>query len=698
MAQAPRDAACRDGDTAAAPAPSLPLLGYALCSAALMALLGDVPCPPHRGAELPETALAANAILAKCGRPRLWFVLGPTAAGKSDFATALARCLEATPHPHTSVLRAHVVNCDASQLHSGLPIATNKPSATDLGAATHHLVGVLPNRTQDGTAAEDGTASPPPPGVPAPFTVGAFVRLAVPLIEGLLREDPGNVVIVCGGTAYYAMALLLEAYPSSGASQSSSADGVPSATAVAGSGHPCEDNVTQKESLWQQLHRIAPVTAKRFHPADVRRIATALEAVRSVHVRNAAEGEDGCPDDSPPALSNAWCLRRCWRDLAVPPVFVWVDAADRGVLDGRIDRRVTAMVRRGLVDEVVRHLCRLRRAPSAAVNGLIDEALFVSGAESAIGFKEMARKQELLAIIAEEEGAVATTAKEETNHGMRGADGCADDVHARVMSRISPLVAAASVEQIASPSAGDGSIGDGGPHQAAPRSNWLDAALDDIRTATRRYARQQQQFLSNRLAPLAAGLLPPGHTWRCDGSRATAACDFIARRMGYEGGAPPAVECVATLPNAGGCTPLEPLAAAQHSESTKQASSTSIVTRCNKDGVNVAQLRPRPTMRRCDECTWLSELTRGEPVEAASDWRGTAAAAPVERHVIIAEGEAWERHESSKRHRSAVRRVTQPSTLWPKRLRPLAEGAQDNTTESQDRTNGIGAGIGTTPP
>jgi tRNA dimethylallyltransferase len=51
-----------------------------------------------------------------------------------------------------------IINSDAMQMYSGLPIITNKPTASEMGGVPHHLLGFL--------------------GLPEVYRVGQFVKLA----------------------------------------------------------------------------------------------------------------------------------------------------------------------------------------------------------------------------------------------------------------------------------------------------------------------------------------------------------------------------------------------------------------------------------------------------------------------------------------------------------------------------------------
>ena len=71
------------------------------------------------------------------------FILGPTGCGKSAVAVALAQRLGA----------AEIVSADAYQIYKKMPVLTAAPSAEELAAVPHHLVGVL-EPTEPNDAAE----------------------------------------------------------------------------------------------------------------------------------------------------------------------------------------------------------------------------------------------------------------------------------------------------------------------------------------------------------------------------------------------------------------------------------------------------------------------------------------------------------------------------------------------------------------
>ena len=102
------------------------------------------------------------------------FIAGPTAAGKSAAAMALA-----------SRIGGEIVNADAMQVYRDLRIVTARPSPQDEAAVPHHLYGVL-----------DGAAR---------CSAGRWARMAVETIKGAAAR--GRAAILVGGTGLYFRAL-----------------------------------------------------------------------------------------------------------------------------------------------------------------------------------------------------------------------------------------------------------------------------------------------------------------------------------------------------------------------------------------------------------------------------------------------------------------------------------------------------------
>src|SRR5215467_13671754 len=64
---------------------------------------------------------------------RAFFIVGPTASGKSELAADVAR-----------EIGAEIVSADAFQIYGGLDLLTAKPESSTLAKAPHHLIGTIP--------------------------------------------------------------------------------------------------------------------------------------------------------------------------------------------------------------------------------------------------------------------------------------------------------------------------------------------------------------------------------------------------------------------------------------------------------------------------------------------------------------------------------------------------------------------------
>ncbi len=105
---------------------------------------------------------------------RAFFIVGPTATGKSDLAADLA-----------CELGAEVVSADAFQVYRGLDLLSAKPDAATLAKAPHHLIGTIP-------LAEEMNAE-------------KFRRAASRAMDEI--NSRGKLAIVVGGSGLYIKAL-----------------------------------------------------------------------------------------------------------------------------------------------------------------------------------------------------------------------------------------------------------------------------------------------------------------------------------------------------------------------------------------------------------------------------------------------------------------------------------------------------------
>src|SRR5713226_419301 len=64
--------------------------------------------------------------------PRTFFIVGPTATGKSEVAADVAHEVD-----------AEIVSADAFQIYRGLDLLTAKPDSATIAKAPHHLIGAM---------------------------------------------------------------------------------------------------------------------------------------------------------------------------------------------------------------------------------------------------------------------------------------------------------------------------------------------------------------------------------------------------------------------------------------------------------------------------------------------------------------------------------------------------------------------------
>jgi tRNA A37 N6-isopentenylltransferase MiaA len=105
---------------------------------------------------------------------RVFFIVGPTAVGKSELAADVARNLD-----------AEIVSADAFQIYGGLDLLTAKPAAATLAKVPHHLIGTM--------------------SILQAMNAEKFRRAALRAIDEIHAH--GKLAIVVGGSGLYIKAL-----------------------------------------------------------------------------------------------------------------------------------------------------------------------------------------------------------------------------------------------------------------------------------------------------------------------------------------------------------------------------------------------------------------------------------------------------------------------------------------------------------
>jgi len=220
---------------------------------------------------------------------KIFFIVGPTAIGKSDVAISLAQ-----------KINGEIVSCDSMQVYKEINIASNKPSDADLKKIPHHLVNIL--------------------SIEEEFNVARFNRLACEAIDTI--HSNGRVPIVVGGSGLYMQILL---------------DGI-------FEGAPKDDQlrlhlqVLAEEKGAEHLHVLLKEkdahAAENIHPNNVKRIIRALEV---------------CMTKEAPISSVQKNREGLWGKHDVQ---IYGLNCERARLYEKINQRVEKMFEQGLVAEI----------------------------------------------------------------------------------------------------------------------------------------------------------------------------------------------------------------------------------------------------------------------------------------------------------------------------------------------------------
>jgi tRNA dimethylallyltransferase len=229
---------------------------------------------------------------------RAFFIVGPTATGKSELAADVAR--------ETS---AEIVSADAFQIYRGLDLLTAKPDGATLAKTPHHLIGTVP-LTEEMNAEK-------------------FRCAALCAIDEI--NSRGKPAIVVGGSGLYIKALThgLAPLPES------------------------DPKLREKlaalslDELRSRVVELDPGTAQKIDTKNRRRLVRALEiCLLSGKPASEVVAEGGL---SAEALAKADDSGRPGSSVPATGVFV---VRDREELYERVNQRVEIMFERGVIEEV----------------------------------------------------------------------------------------------------------------------------------------------------------------------------------------------------------------------------------------------------------------------------------------------------------------------------------------------------------
>ena len=218
-------------------------------------------------------------------------ITGPTASGKTALSLALAEALG-----------AEIISCDSMQIYKRMDIGTAKATAEEQSRVPHHLIDLVDPDEQ--YSAEDYRAD----------ALAAARDIAA----------RGKLPLFVGGTGLY----------------------IDTVMRAPGAGSPPSDPEIRErltrfadeagaDALWQRLYELDPESAEKTHKNNLRRVVRALEIYE-------ASGKTKSYFD---ALSRS-------SSPEAEVFMITLDFHDRELLYSRVNERVDAMVKEGLIPEV----------------------------------------------------------------------------------------------------------------------------------------------------------------------------------------------------------------------------------------------------------------------------------------------------------------------------------------------------------
>ena len=221
---------------------------------------------------------------------RAFFIVGPTATGKSELGADVAR-----------EVNAEIISADAFQIYCGLDLLTAKPDASTLANAPHHLIGTMPLYEE--------------------VNAEKYRRAATHAINEI--NSRGRLAIILGGSGLYIKALTHGLAPLPGADPKLRE----------------KLNAMSLDELRLQLLKRDPEATRKIDTKNRRRLVRALEIClltgkpASEVVVPRRRDDPGRPGSPIPATG----------------VFVF---RGREELYARINQRVEAMFEHGVIEEV----------------------------------------------------------------------------------------------------------------------------------------------------------------------------------------------------------------------------------------------------------------------------------------------------------------------------------------------------------
>ncbi len=228
----------------------------------------------------------------------VFFIVGPTATGKSELAADVARDLD-----------AEIISADAFQIYRGLDLLTAKPDSATVAKATHHLIGTI--------------------SIQEEMNAEKFRRIALGVLDEIHLR--GKHAIVVGGSGLYIKALThgLALLPAADPKLRAQLDKL------------------SLDQLREKIIKLNPETAGKIDMKNRRRLVRALEICLLSGKLALAQRTQRNEKVVGAAVSAADLPLGTAADT--PGVFVF---RERDELYQRINRRVEAMFEKDVIEEV----------------------------------------------------------------------------------------------------------------------------------------------------------------------------------------------------------------------------------------------------------------------------------------------------------------------------------------------------------
>ena len=236
-------------------------------------------------------------------RPKLLVIMGPTAAGKTGIAEAIARRRS-----------GEIVSADAFAVYRGFNVGTAKPSRERRAEIAYHLIDVADAREL--------------------FSAGRWAAEARRAIEEIVSR--GRLPIVCGGSGFYVSALL-DGLPRGEARDSGLREALASWADARGAG-----------AAHRLLERNDPVAASRI---SVRNLRYTLRALEIVLTTGARASDRVVRDDD--RWSAPWQVIKVVIEPSRRDLYAKIENRVRRMLDAGWDDEVRQLVRGGLPLEAI---------------------------------------------------------------------------------------------------------------------------------------------------------------------------------------------------------------------------------------------------------------------------------------------------------------------------------------------------------